>query len=112
MNNLGGEAETPPDRTIWICSLSNMSLPEICLSPFTGLCVAEFYRDMGYSALVVIDDLSRWQSSFAQLDRISDITLSSPTAAISLLGRAGRFGWKGELNRSGDVTVVAFSSEP
>lgn len=47
-------------RTVVIANTSNMPIMAREASIYTGMAVAEFYRDMGYHAVVIADSTSRW----------------------------------------------------
>ncbi len=48
------------DRTVVIANTSNMPIMAREASIYTGMTVAEYYRDMGYHAVVIADSTSRW----------------------------------------------------
>ena len=48
------------ERTVTIANTSNMPIMAREASIYTGMAVAEFYRDMGYHAVVIADSTSRW----------------------------------------------------
>ncbi len=55
------------DRTVLVANTSNMPLMARELSVYAGATVAEFYRDMGYDALVIADSTSRWAEALREL---------------------------------------------
>src|ERR1041385_971956 len=48
------------DRTVVIANTSNMPIMAREASIYTGVTVAEYYRDMGHHAVVIADSTSRW----------------------------------------------------
>jgi len=53
-------------RTVLIANTSNMPVAAREASIYTGITIAEFYRDMGYSVAIMADSTSRWAGSFAR----------------------------------------------
>ena len=49
------------DRTTLIANTSNMPVAAREASIYTGLTLAEYYRDMGYDVAIMADSTSRWQ---------------------------------------------------
>ena len=48
------------ERTVMIANTSNMPVPAREVSIYTGVTIAEYYRDMGYSVAIMADSTSRW----------------------------------------------------
>jgi V/A-type H+-transporting ATPase subunit A len=85
------------DRTVVIANTSNMPMMAREASIYTGITVAEFYRDMGYEVVVIADSTSRWAEALREFaNRNGDLpaedgypaTLASALAAF--YERAGR----------------------
>jgi V/A-type H+-transporting ATPase subunit A len=112
VNMLGGESATSSDRVIWMPVLADAPWAQIQITPFSALVLAEFFRDMGYSTLVVMDDLSRWQQADHRLRRRASASASGSGNVGALLRRSGRIGCFGGLNRTGSVTILGFQSMP
>ena len=55
------------DRTVLIANTSNMPLMAREVSVYAGVTVAEYYRDMGYDALVIADSTSRWAEALREI---------------------------------------------
>jgi len=55
------------DRTVLIANTSNMPVMAREASIYTGLTVAELYRDMGHDAVVIADSTSRWAEALREL---------------------------------------------
>lgn len=54
------------DRTVVIANTSNMPIMAREASIYTGVTVAEYYRDMGYHAVVIADSTSRWAEALRE----------------------------------------------
>ena len=54
------------DRTVVIANTSNMPMMARETSVYTGITVAEFFRDMGYHAVVIADSTSRWAEALRE----------------------------------------------
>jgi V/A-type H+/Na+-transporting ATPase subunit A len=54
------------DRTVIIANTSNMPMMAREASIYTGVTVAEYYRDMGYDAVVIADSTSRWAEALRE----------------------------------------------
>lgn len=99
------------DRTIMIANTSNMPIAAREASVYTGITIAEYYRDMGYNVVIMADSTSRWAESMREISaRLGELPaeegypayLSSRIAAY--YGRSGRC----ELlnGKVGSVTVI------
>jgi len=55
------------NRTVLIANTSNMPVMAREASIYTGVTVAEYYRDMGYDAVVIADSTSRWAEALREL---------------------------------------------
>ncbi len=60
------------DRTVLIANTSNMPVMAREASIYTGVTVAEYYRDMGYDAVVIADSTSRWAEALRELGSRTD----------------------------------------
>ena len=60
------------DRTVLIANTSNMPVMAREASIYTGVAVAEFYRDMGHNAVVIADSTSRWAEALRELASRTD----------------------------------------
>ena len=54
------------DRTVIIANTSNMPMMAREASIYTGVTVAEYFRDMGYDAVVIADSTSRWAEALRE----------------------------------------------
>ncbi len=105
------------ERTVVIANTSNMPIMAREASIYTGVTVAEFYRDMGYDAVVIADSTSRWAEAlreFASRTGALPAEEGYPAGLASALAafyeRAGRFTTLGGNN--GSVTIVGAVSPP
>ncbi|MDN4471938.1 V-type ATP synthase subunit A [Demequina zhanjiangensis] len=105
------------DRTVVVANTSNMPMMARELSIYTGISIAEFYRDMGHDAVVIADSTSRWAEALREFaNRRGDLPaeegfpadLSSQLAAF--YERAGRVTTLGGQDAS--VTVIGAVSPP
>ncbi len=55
------------DRTTLIANTSNMPVAAREASIYTGITLAEYYRDMGYSVAVMADSTSRWAEALREI---------------------------------------------
>jgi V/A-type H+-transporting ATPase subunit A len=105
------------DRTVIIANTSNMPMMARETSIYTGVTVAEFFRDMGHDAVVIADSTSRWAEAmreFANRNGELPAEESYPATLASRLAafyeRAGRVTTSG--GRAGSVTVIGAVSPP
>jgi V/A-type H+-transporting ATPase subunit A len=64
--------QTLLDRTVLIANTSNMPVMAREASIYTGVAVAEYYRDMGYDTVVIADSTSRWAEALRELASRTD----------------------------------------
>jgi V/A-type H+-transporting ATPase subunit A len=105
------------DRTVIIANTSNMPIMAREASIYTGVTVAEYYRDMGYDTVVIADSTSRWAEAlreFASRTGALPAEEGYPAGLASALAafyeRAGRVLTLG--GRDGSVTIVGAVSPP
>jgi len=110
VESLGGNAATGFQKSLWIAAPPSAHTMRVHLAPFTGTRLAEFFRDMGYSVLLLVDDLARWNLSRLQIDRLSMERTSKDPLCSALFGCCGRVECLGGLNRTGAISMLAFHS--
>jgi V/A-type H+-transporting ATPase subunit A len=105
------------DRTVVIANTSNMPMMAREASIYTGVTVAEYYRDMGHDAVVIADSTSRWAEAlreFASRSGALPAEEGYPAELASALAafyeRAGCVTTLG--GRQGSVTVLGAVSPP
>lgn len=105
------------DRTILIANTSNMPVAAREASIYTGITIAEYYRDMGYSVALMADSTSRWAEALREISgRLEEMPGEEGYPAY--LGRRiaefyERAGMANLLNGStGSITVIGAVSPP
>jgi V/A-type H+-transporting ATPase subunit A len=107
------------DRTILIANTSNMPVAAREASIYTGVTIAEYFRDMGYDVALMADSTSRWGEALREVSgRLEEMPGEEgyPAYLLSRLaefyGRGGRVvGLKGE-EQAGSVTLIGAVSPP
>ena len=93
------------ERTVMIANTSNMPVPAREVSIYTGVTIAEYYRDMGYSVAVMADSTSRWAEALRELaSRLGDMPAEEgfpPYLATRLAEFYERAGFRGNPFRAG-----------
>jgi len=105
------------ERTVVIANTSNMPVMAREASIYTGMTVAEFYRDMGYDAVLLADSTSRWAEALREFSsRSGELPAEEgyPAGLASALAafyeRSGRFETLG--GKDGSVTAIGAVSPP
>ncbi|RGH38885.1 V-type ATP synthase subunit A [Firmicutes bacterium AM41-5BH] len=99
------------DRTTLIANTSNMPVAAREASIYTGLTLAEYYRDMGYDVAIMADSTSRWAEALRELSgRLEEMPAEEGFPAY-LASRLSAFyeraGMMHNLNRTdGSVTII------
>jgi V/A-type H+/Na+-transporting ATPase subunit A len=101
------------ERTVLVANTSNMPVAAREASIYTGVTMAEYYRDMGYDVVLVADSTSRWAEALREMSgRLEEMPAEEgyPSYLASRLAefyeRAGRVRALGSPNRAGSVTLV------
>ena len=99
------------DRTVLIANTSNMPVAAREASIYTGLTLAEYYRDMGYHVAIMADSTSRWAEALRELSgRLEEMPAEEgfPAYLASKLSAFyERAGMMHNLNGSvGSVTII------
>lgn len=99
------------DRTILIANTSNMPVAAREASIYTGVTLAEYYRDMGYDVAVMADSTSRWAEALREISgRLEEMPAEEgfpaylPSRLAAFYERAGRVQTLG--GSEGSVTVI------
>ncbi len=118
------------ERTILIANTSNMPVAAREASIYTGITIAEYYRDMGYDVLLLADSTSRWGEALREISgRLEEMPGEEAYPAYlaarlaEFYERAGRVRCLGSTNpngsdgreppaRMGSVTIVGAVSPP
>ena len=101
------------DRTVLVANTSNMPVAAREASIYTGVTIAEYYRDMGKDVVLVADSTSRWAESLREMSgRLEEMPAEEgyPSYLASRLAefyeRAGRVRAVGSPDRDGSVTLI------
>ncbi len=106
-------------RTVLIANTSDMPVAAREASIYTGITIAEYFRDMGYNVAIMADSTSRWAEALREMSgRLEEMPgdegypayLSSRLAEF--YERAGIVKLLGSGNRTGSVTAIGAVSPP
>jgi V/A-type H+-transporting ATPase subunit A len=107
------------DRTILVANTSNMPVAAREASIYTGIAMAEYFRDMGYEVALMADSTSRWGEALREVSgRLEEMPGEEgyPAYLLSRLAefyeRGGRVACLGQPERTGSVTLVGAVSPP
>ena len=106
-------------RTVLIANTSDMPVAAREASIYTGITIAEYFRDMGYDVAVLADSTSRWAEALREMSgRLEEMPGEEgyPAYLASRLAqfyeRAGVVDCLGADNRRGSVTAIGAVSPP
>jgi V/A-type H+-transporting ATPase subunit A len=107
------------NRTVLVANTSNMPVAAREASIYTGITMAEYYRDMGYRVGILADSTSRWAEALREMSsRLAEMPGEEgypPYLATRLANyyeRGGRVVCLGNDGREGSVTVISAISPP
>jgi V/A-type H+/Na+-transporting ATPase subunit A len=107
------------ERTILIANTSNMPVAAREASIYTGITLAEYFRDMGYDVALMADSTSRWGEALREVSgRLEEMPGEEgfpaylATRLSAFYERAGRVICMGSQERNGSITVVGAVSPP
>jgi V/A-type H+-transporting ATPase subunit A len=107
------------ERTILIANTSNMPVAAREASVYTGITIAEYYRDMGYDVALMADSTSRWAEAMREISgRLEEMPGEEGYPAYlgrrvaEFYERAGRVVTISPESRTGSITVVGAVSPP
>jgi V/A-type H+-transporting ATPase subunit A len=107
------------ERTVLIANTSDMPVAAREASVYTGITIAEYYRDMGYSVALMADSTSRWAEALREMSgRLEEMPGDEgyPAYLGSRLAqfyeRAGRVISNGTQGREGTLSVIGAVSPP
>lgn len=107
------------ERTVLIANTSNMPVAAREASIYTGITIAEYFRDMGYDVTLQADSTSRWAEALREISgRLEEMPgeegypayLASRLAAF--YERAGYVSCLGKPERKGSITAIGSVSPP
>ena len=111
--------ETLMKRTVLIANTSDMPVAAREASVYTGITIAEYFRDMGYAVAVIADSTSRWAEALREMSgRLEEMPGEEgyPAYLVSRLAqfyeRAGVVQCLGSEERTGSLTAVGAVSPP
>ena len=106
-------------RTVLIANTSNMPVAAREASIYTGITIAEYFRDMGYSVSIMADSTSRWAEALREMSgRLEEMPGDEgyPAYLGSRLAdyyeRAGKVECLGNDGREGSITAIGAVSPP
>ncbi|ETI88991.1 MAG: V-type ATP synthase alpha chain [Clostridium butyricum DORA_1] len=106
-------------RTVLIANTSNMPVAAREASIYTGITIAEYFRDMGYSVSIMADSTSRWAEALREMSgRLEEMPGDEgyPAYLGSRLAdyyeRAGKVECLGNDGRIGSITAIGAVSPP
>ncbi len=106
-------------RTVLIANTSNMPVAAREASVYTGITIAEYFRDMGYTVALMADSTSRWAEAMREISgRLEEMPGEEgypaylATRVASFYERAGRVKTLGQEDREGALTAIGAVSPP
>jgi V/A-type H+-transporting ATPase subunit A len=106
-------------RTVLIANTSNMPVAAREASVYTGITMAEYYRDMGYNVALMADSTSRWAEAMREISgRLEEMPGDEGFPAYlgsriaSFYERAGKVKCQGSDDRYGSLSVIGAVSPP
>ncbi len=100
-------------KTVLVANTSNMPVAAREASVYTGVTIAEYFRDMGYSVALMADSTSRWAEAMREMSgRLEEMPGEEGypaylgTRIAEFYERAGKVECLGDHDRTGALTVV------
>merc|ERR1712048_990064 len=116
---IDGVEELIMQRTTLVANTSNMPVAAREASMYTGVCTAEYFRDMGYNVAMMADSTSRWAEALREISgRLAEMPADAGYPAYlgarlaSFYERSGRVQCLGSPAREGSITIVGAVSPP
>jgi V/A-type H+-transporting ATPase subunit A len=107
------------ERTVLVANTSNMPVAAREASVFTGITIAEYFRDMGYSVAVMADSTSRWAEAMREISgRLEEMPGEEGYPAYlgsriaSFYERSGNVICLGGDGRAGSLSLIGAVSPP
>ena len=107
------------ERTVLVANTSNMPVAAREASVFTGITIAEYYRDMGYDVALMADSTSRWAEAMREMSgRLEEMPGEEGYPAYlasrvsSFYERAGKVYVLGGKEKSTSLSVIGAVSPP
>ncbi len=106
-------------RTVLIANTSNMPVSARESSVYTGITIAEYFRDMGYTVALMADSTSRWAEALREISgRLEEMPGDEgypaylSTRLAEFYERAGKVICSGSDERYGALTIIGSVSPP
>merc|ERR1712176_907216 len=116
---IDGVEEMIMQRTCLIANTSNMPVAAREASMYTGVTIAEYFRDQGYNVAMMADSTSRWAEALREISgRLAEMPADGGYPAYlgarlaSFYERSGRVNCIGHPQRQGSITIVGAVSPP
>ena len=104
------------DRTVLIANTSNMPVAAREASVYTGITIAEYYRDMGYNVALMADSTSRWAEAMREISsRLEEMPAEEgypPYLGMRLAEFYERAGKVKTKQGEGSVSIIGAVSPP
>ena len=100
-------------RTVLIANTSDMPVAAREASIYTGITIAEYFRDMGYSVALMADSTSRWAEALREMSgRLEEMPAYLGSRLAQFYERAGHVVSLGKEGREGALSVIGAVSPP
>jgi V/A-type H+/Na+-transporting ATPase subunit A len=106
-------------RVVMFANTSDMPVAAREASVYTGITIAEYFRDMGYSVAIMADSTSRWAEAMREIStRLEEMPAEEGYPAYlgariaSFYERAGRIICQGSPEREGALSIIGAVSPP
>merc|ERR1712079_120141 len=116
---IDGVDEMIMQRTCLIANTSNMPVAAREASMYTGVTIAEYFRDQGYNVAMMADSTSRWAEALREISgRLAEMPADAGYPAYlgarlaDFYERSGRVQCLGNPAREGSITIVGAVSPP
>jgi V/A-type H+-transporting ATPase subunit A len=105
------------DRTVLIANTSNMPVAAREASVYTGITIAEYYRDMGYGVSLMADSTSRWAEAMREISSRLEEMPGEEGYPAYLAARLSQFYERSgrvitKMDKEGSVSVIGAVSPP
>lgn len=105
------------ERTVFVANTSNMPVAAREASIYTGITIAEYYRDMGYHVALMADSTSRWAEALRELSgRLEEMPLEEGFPSYLASRLAGFYERAGKVTTleglQGSISIIAAVSPP
>lgn len=116
---IGGKKQSIMQRTTLVANTSNMPVAAREASIYTGITLAEYFRDQGFNVSMMADSTSRWAEALREISgRLAEMPADSGYPAYlaprlaSFYERAGKVKCVGSPDRTGSISIVGAVSPP